>query len=518
MRGRTTQFQLPTQTLDRVISQSASSRLTYGLWALISICVVSVCLLAGSMSIAHAQSFNAEQIEKLNANSAEANNPLTHLDDDFANDIKLLDNRFRIDHEVDEVTMVFFREFGSAPVVLVKPDGSKIFQYTAVGKQVTWFDSPTYDMINIKKPMAGPWQALGSILDNSRIMVISNLALVTNPLPDELFSGEILKMTSYLLNDGKPMTFAPFAEAIRLTVNLISTNNPAENNFGARPMTIAVFEDNGLGFDEKPKDGIFTGQFRLEVPDGEWQSVSKIATPMYSREKIDPKLRVYPTPIEFELTPDLSETADGQHIVTFKQKYKKFDPTSLLIDGQVRLPDGTATDFSLNRQTLRDQKLAIDNVAPGVYRVTAMAYARTLTGRDVVINLPEYSFTIEPVVIVPPPPTPEELELMRLEREEAQRVEKELADKALLKKALIINGFILFAGIVIMVAIRLYLNYEARPKPKPKEPIPDAESGEEESVADLPLKDKIIMKIKSFIPSKKKDDIVTDETALEAVD
>jgi hypothetical protein len=23
-----------------------------------------------------------------------------------------------------------------------------------VGQQVTWFDSPTYDMINIKKPMA----------------------------------------------------------------------------------------------------------------------------------------------------------------------------------------------------------------------------------------------------------------------------------------------------------------------------------------------------------------------------
>lgn len=79
---------------------------------------------------------------------------LSSFNDAFANDIKLLDNRFRLDYAVEEVTMVFFREYGSAPVVLVRPDGSKVFQYTAVGQQVTWFDSPTYDMINIKKPMA----------------------------------------------------------------------------------------------------------------------------------------------------------------------------------------------------------------------------------------------------------------------------------------------------------------------------------------------------------------------------
>lgn len=468
----------------------------------------------------YAQSFDAQQIQKLNQNSAQTNNPLTHIDDDFANDIKLLDNRFRLDYEVDEVTMVFFREYGSAPVVLVRPDGSKLFQYTAVGQQVTWFDSPTYDMINIKKPMAGPWQALGNILDKSRIMVISNLALVTNPLPDELFSGEILKMKSYLLNDGKPMTFAPFAEAIRLTVNLISTNQPAENNFGARAQTIAVFEDNGLGLDEKPKDGVFTGEFRLDVPDGEWQALSKIETPMYSREKIDPIIRVYPTPIEFELTLDPSENGDGMHFVTFKQKYKKFDPTSLLIDGEVRLPNGVTQPFSLNKQTLRSKRVGIDNLAPGVYRVKAMAFARTLTGRDVMINLPEYSFTVEPIVIVPTPPTAAELEQIRLAKEEQARLLQEKQDKALLKKALGINGFILFAGVVIMVAIRLWLNYQAKPKPElsPENDPLSLDDDDLELDNALNLKEKIVLKIKSLIPRKKSTSVESQETTLDALD
>ena len=114
-----------------------------------SLCLLFLIFVVSLLHYANAQSFTAEQVQKLNQNSAQKNNPLTHLDDAFANDIKLLDNRFRLDYEVEEVTMVFFREYGSAPVVLVRPDGSKIFQYKAIGQQVTWFDSPTYDMINI---------------------------------------------------------------------------------------------------------------------------------------------------------------------------------------------------------------------------------------------------------------------------------------------------------------------------------------------------------------------------------
>ena len=146
---------------------------------------------------AYSQDFTPEQRSKLANSDAQFNNPISKIDNRFTNDISLLNNRFRIDYQVKEVTMVFFREYGSAPIVLVQPDGAKLFQYTADGDKVTWFDSPTYDMINIKDPMPGPWQALGDVMSDSRIMVISNLSLVTNALPDELFSGEIIKMKSY---------------------------------------------------------------------------------------------------------------------------------------------------------------------------------------------------------------------------------------------------------------------------------------------------------------------------------
>jgi hypothetical protein len=43
--------------------------------------------------------------------------PLTQLGSDYQNGIELLQNRFRIDFEVEEITMIFFRDFGSAPIV-----------------------------------------------------------------------------------------------------------------------------------------------------------------------------------------------------------------------------------------------------------------------------------------------------------------------------------------------------------------------------------------------------------------
>jgi hypothetical protein len=140
--------------------------------------------------------------------------PLENLGSSYENSIKLLQNRFRIDHEVEEITMVFFRRFGSAPVVLVRPNGSKIFQDVGDNEGVTWFDSATFDMINIKNPVPGPWQAVGQILPDSRVMVISDIKLHTDPLPDILFSGEILKQTATLSNGGEVIDTRQFSDIV----------------------------------------------------------------------------------------------------------------------------------------------------------------------------------------------------------------------------------------------------------------------------------------------------------------
>ena len=80
------------------------------------------------------------------------------------NQIPLFDNRFRVDDNVKEITLLMFRRRGSASVVLVQPDGSKLYFNRAEKNNIRWHDASSYDLIEIKNPMPGPWQAVGRIV------------------------------------------------------------------------------------------------------------------------------------------------------------------------------------------------------------------------------------------------------------------------------------------------------------------------------------------------------------------
>ncbi len=327
------------------------------------------------------------------ASAADEGSPLTELGTEYQNSIALLRNRFRIDYKVDEITMVFFREYGSAPVVLVRPDGSKIFQSQVEGDDIFWYDADTYDMISIKNPVPGPWQAVGRILPGSRVMVLSDIQLHAEKLPSIIFSGEILKSTAYLTNDGKPIDYNEFRDVVELTIELISTNNPNYDNFGANDQLIATFEDNGRGMDEAPLDGTFTGQFNLSVPPGEWKPIFRVTTPMFTREQENPPILLYPNPIKLNV--ELDGGGDGYHKLLIDADRELVDMESLLIDGKIRFPNGDMQNFSLTEPSNDIREHLIVAYEEGVFRVKLTAYGTTSEGRDFILDVPEYTFLAE---------------------------------------------------------------------------------------------------------------------------
>lgn len=330
--------------------------------------------------------------------------PLRELGDDYHNSIKLLQNRFRIDYKVDEITVVFFREFGSAPVVLVQPDGSKIFSTQADGENIFWYDANTYDMISIKNPTPGPWQAVGQILPESRVMVLSDIRLHAEQLPPMIFSGEILKQTAFLTNGDQPINYSEFRDVVDLTIELTSTNNPNFNNFGADSEIVATFVDNGLGMDEAPLDGTFTGQFNLAIAAGEWRPVFRVSTPMFTREQIDEPLVLHPNPVEISV--ELDGGGDGYHKLLIDAKRDLVDISSLLVDGKIRFPNGDIQNFSLTELTDTTREHLVVNYESGVFRVKLTAYGKTVNGRDFILDVPEYTFVSED-----PVPEPVEIEI-----------------------------------------------------------------------------------------------------------
>lgn len=379
------------------------------------------------------------------------------IGEQFQNNIPLLHNRFRIDAGVDKVILVFFREFGTQPIVLVKPNGSKLFlDNDSEDDSYQWYESDTYDMIELIAPMPGPWQALGQIMPNSKVMVIADLTLEAEVIPTPVFSGETLKHTAFLRNAGQQVNFKEVRDVVTLSIDFISTNDPDYENFGLGSKNIARFLDDGIALDEVAGDGIFTGDFDLDIPNGEWQPVFSVRTPLFSREQTGDKVLLLPNPIRVSHIADESES--GFHRVLVEADPEYIDNVSLLLEGTVRSPEGEIERFSLTEIGPQSRELTIVNSAYGIYRISLKAYAQTINGRDVVIDVPDYSFvTKEPVIEVIEEPSPVQNE---------QLVEPVIQEPKLAEE----NNFVFFAILVNVVlliigAMTIFIIADKRKRP-----------------------------------------------------
>ncbi|MBQ4836421.1 MULTISPECIES: TIGR03503 family protein [Pseudoalteromonas] len=321
--------------------------------------------------------------------------------DGVSNEIPLLDNRFRIDHNVDKITLLFFRAPGAPAVVLVRPDGSKIYSIHAVKDEaLEWYDEISYDLIIIDKPMPGPWQVLGQILKDSRIMVLGEIELAVEPLPPMLFRGEMLKVNGRVTNDGKPIDVGYFRDVVTLYVEFVSTNNEQYANFGAGTQSVTEFKDDGRDFDERPLDGVFTGEFKLVFPAGEWQPEFFIETPILKRRVVKDPIVIAEPPFSFEL--QLADDEEFEHELLIKLDREIVKPETVILQGKILYPNGEEQLFTLNEAERFYRQLQIKNYDWGRYSIQLSAFGENINGREFMAAIPDYNFEIErPIEKVP---------------------------------------------------------------------------------------------------------------------
>ncbi|MCI2284560.1 TIGR03503 family protein [Colwellia sp. MSW7] len=317
--------------------------------------------------------------------------------DNTTNEIPYFDNRFRIDAELDEITLVFFRERGSTPVILVQPDGKKIRANDYDHEKVKWHDDRTFDMIKISKPMPGPWQAIGDILPDSKILVVSDVSIAVDPLPEVVLSGETLKVVGRLYNGNQKIDVLGFKDTVQLDVNFFSTNNSAYDNFGRDGFKLTSFEDNGRDLDEYAGDGLYTGEFVLDFATGEWQPVFIIKLPLITRELRQKPILLYQSPITLTVETSNEESSPHNLLITIDPTY--VDPSSLVFQGKTTFPDRQTKPFSIiNNESNEDaitRTQIIPYTEPGIHRVNLSAFGRTTTGREFRLVVPEFTFNVK---------------------------------------------------------------------------------------------------------------------------
>ncbi|ELJ8839999.1 TIGR03503 family protein [Vibrio parahaemolyticus] len=366
--------------------------------------------------------------------------------------MSLLDNRFRVDPTIEQITFLVYREQSSQPVVLVRPDGKK---YYARGSydNVRWYQEPSLDIISVDNPMPGPWQAVGKVTPKNNIRLISHLKLSTDVFPNRLYNGEALKFTARLTSDDKPLVLRDFLDRVNLRVTFTKfVENEDELIKEARPvpMIIGEFSDDGRGLDEQAGDGVFTVQLPIEVEPGKYRARITSGNGVFLRAQ-EQVILVYPNPVSRTFIQSRSPEKPHQLVVSGEQGM--IAPGSIAVNVEQNAPDGFIT-YSQGQVSQDGMKttLNLDNDPElGKYSWRGEIFATDFaTQRALVFPIQEQTFSVVDEV---------DLEAARIAKEaelaEQRRIEMEkriIAEREAERKRSMI---IIAVGNVVMLLIAI---------------------------------------------------------------
>ncbi len=317
-------------------------------------------------------------------------------------DIPLLDNRFRIDYGVKEITFIVTRKPGTSSVILVRPDGSKLYVGKVTPPEVGWLALKDHDLITIRDPMPGPWQAIGEVDPDNRVRILSNIKLETEQLPTQLYQGEVIKLKSWLLIDDAPPKDGYYLTDLGMTVKLQRFNDDTQQGEPILDEVLGHYLDDGKGLDEVPGDGVMTAEALLDVPAGKYRALYSTGNQVFSRARSQDVL-VYPLPVNFTLTPPSQEAGAR---LSFLIDGDELDPASVVVKGKAMNTTNESLPFSAVATGFKVEVDLSALKAVGQYEVSATLFGTTRLGREIQVILPVKSFNIFPVQVAPPPVTP----------------------------------------------------------------------------------------------------------------
>ncbi|ELA9844027.1 TIGR03503 family protein [Vibrio parahaemolyticus] len=366
--------------------------------------------------------------------------------------MSLLDNRFRVDPTIEQITFLVYREQSSQPVVLVRPDGKKYYAWGSYDN-VRWYQEPSLDIISVDNPMPGPWQAVGKVTPKNNIRLISHLKLSTDLFPNRLYNGEALKFTARLTSDDKPLVLRDFLDRVNLRVTFTKfVENEDELIKEARPvpMIIGEFSDDGRGLDEQAGDGVFTVQLPIEVEPGKYRARITSGNGVFLRAQ-EQVILVYPNPVSRTFIQSRSPEKPHQLVVSGEQGM--IAPGSIAVNVEQNAPDGFIT-YSQGQVSQDGMKttLNLDNDPElGKYSWRGEIFATDFaTQRALVFPIQEQTFSVVDEV---------DLEAARIAKEaelaEQRRIEMEkliIAEREAERKRSMI---IIAVGNVVMLLIAI---------------------------------------------------------------
>jgi uncharacterized protein (TIGR03503 family) len=280
---------------------------------------------------------NAEHLQKVFLRLFEKSAPVDSL--------PINANKFQVDEHVKDMTLVLFHSKKGQSAKVISPDKTVITK-DKHSNQVRWHQEQGYELITIKRPQIGEWALQTEQDPDNRVMVVTNLRLKVNPLPNSLLLGDKLTVKANLTEDGKTITRQDFLKLVDFKL----LHNPEAGDVHTVDML-----DDGNKPDILKQDGVYSGHLAKRLVDGQHMVAIKAVGPTFKRE-FRHLIKVISSPADLKISRDKND--DYKLVLT--PHLEILQPAT--ISAQVKLPDEKVLTFT--QESEKDWSL----VVPGNYQ------------------------------------------------------------------------------------------------------------------------------------------------------
>ncbi|GEM_PF-388880 len=327
----------------------------------------------------------ADQLQRIFLNLFEKTAP--------ADTLPLDGDGFDVDASIDELTLLVFTPPGAAAPRLAPPTGEP-WGVDDAPDGVRWRAGDSYALVTVPQPAAGHWRIVGEIDPDNRVMVVTDLRLAVDELPNLLLPGRSLRVAAELQQQGQRITREGFLELVAMPLQL---NPPA-----GQPRQLALRDDGG-GDDDAGRDGRFVARLLDTSVEGEYELLLRADGGSFQREHRHRFSVRWPVDVD---SAALDGDSAGSYRVDVRPRAELLSPGSLRVSGELEYPDGRreALVASAGEQgvwSLRTPPVA----APGGHRVHLHTAAEWRRGERFALSLPPLALdSAEPQVASAPPP------------------------------------------------------------------------------------------------------------------
>ncbi|MCU7939286.1 MAG: VWA domain-containing protein [gamma proteobacterium symbiont of Bathyaustriella thionipta] len=306
--------------------------------------------------------------------------------------VPLVDNKFLVDESILELTLLVFKPQHARPTEVIEPDQTQ-YQKKNSPAYAKWQSEKNYDLITITRPKVGEWSINAQTDPDNRVLVVTNLQIQTNRIPNNLFSGETLNVGLFMSDNNNKITDDNFLQFISMSAK---QKEPNKKRW--------FLHDNGLRGDTKAHDGLFNVQIKKTLELGKNQFTFQANTETFQRE-INYSVIIHDTKLINTRAEQIQKNNTNYHQILVTPNIEFVNPrtmkmSALLVEGDLVENEDSAQAITLQQinPNVLEWSYESDILDPDKdYHVIIHMLTKTRTGRPVdytshpiQLNLPQF--------------------------------------------------------------------------------------------------------------------------------